>query len=155
MLGFSIFSSFSTHTEILHWGKSKADVCTTTCVRAPPSYSWQRKHGTWLWDIREPTGPSLPPHPASGAEKKSPSTFGDPVPVASKPLSRATLCRRYRESCQSSAGILLSHSCSSYQLLSASWGCLSCSASVGVCLYSRLLSGGWKLLCHTNKVMLW
>lgn len=55
MLGFSMFSSFSTQTEIAHWGKSKAEVCTTTRVHAPPSYSWQRKHGFGISE--SPLGP--------------------------------------------------------------------------------------------------
>lgn len=109
---------------------------------------------TWNWGIREPTGFLPPPHPTSGAEN-SPRAFGAPVPVASKPVFPGPHCAGDTENPDSPLqGILLSHSCSSYQLLSASCRCLSCSALVGFCLYSRLLSGDWKLLCHTNKVML-
>lgn len=149
MLGFSMFSSFSTGTEILHWGKSKADACTMTCVHAPPSYSWQRKHG--IGASESPLGPCcLLTQPLEQKTAPGPLEF-----LYLWLLNQGHIVQEIQRIWQSSAGILLSHSCSSYQLLSASWGCLSCSASVGFCLYSRLLSGDWKLLCHTNKVMLW
>lgn len=75
---------------------------------------------TWHWGIRGPTEFLPLPHPASGAAN-SPRVFGAPVP--SKPVFPGPHRAGDTENPDSPLqGILLSHSCSSYQLLSASCG---------------------------------